>query len=170
MPTRSASPVDLAAFSSGPDSGRASPWSAQHETELRRNAEYERNYWKARAGELQEELTRLRAAANEQQGVVHFMDRNSSHFGDEVRILREKLRRWDKRNWAELVVSALKGQKGSGQMDYTCDIRDCVAFKGALHHILETDREECRVYLETHAFRVEKQLLHKMIGTCQVPD
>ena len=47
---------------------------------------------------------------------------------------------------------------------------DCVAFKGALRHILEADREECRVYLETHAFRVEKQLLHKMIGTCQVPD
>ena len=39
---------------------------------------------------------------------------------------------------------------------------DCVAFKGALRHILEADREECRVYLETHAFRVEKQLLHKM--------
>ena len=43
------------------------------------------------AGEFEEELTRLRAAANEKQGVVHFMDRNSSHFRDEVRVLREKL-------------------------------------------------------------------------------
>ena len=76
--------------------------------------------------------------------------------------MRQKLGRWDERNWAELVVSALKGPRDGSQLDYTMDVRDCVAFKGALKEIHRQRDEESREWLQTHAFRKEKQMLTKM--------
>ena len=37
---------------------------------------------------------------------------SSGHLSEEGRVLREKLRRWDSKNWAQLVLLALKGGKG----------------------------------------------------------
>ena len=76
--------------------------------------------------------------------------------------MRQKLGRWDERNWAELVVSALKGPRDGSQLDYTMDVRDCGAFKGALKEIHRQRDEESREWLQTHAFRKEKQMLTKM--------
>ena len=90
------------------------------------------------------------------------MARESSQYREEVRVLREIMSRWDKRNWAELCVSVLKGLRGGEQIDYTMDVRDCTAFEGALKEIHRQRDEECSAWLQTHAFRAEKQLLGKM--------
>ena len=162
METRALSPVPPATPGSGPSSGRSSPWSAQAEIELRREAERIRNCWKTRCLAAENNLRDVRAALMEEQGRVQFMARNSSQFFREVNVLRAKLGRWDKRNWAELVVSALKGPRDGSQLDYTMDVRDCESFQGALKEIHRQRDEECCEWLQTHAFRMEKQLLGKM--------
>ena len=63
---------------------------------------------------------------------------------------------------AELAIAALKGPRDGSQLDYTMDVRDCVQFKAALDEIHCIRDEESRDWLETHAFRAEKQLLGKM--------
>ena len=139
-----------------------SPWSAQAEIELRRNAEWNKNYWKSRCLTAEHDLKVARSTISEEQGNLKFMARGSSEFAEKVKVLRQKLGRWDERNWAELVVSALKGPRDGSQLDYTMDVRDCEAFKGALKEIHRQRDEESREWLQTHAFRKEKQMLSKM--------
>ena len=131
MQTRSASPVQPETPDARPRVGIESPWSSAVETELRVRAESSRNFWKSRAGELEEELRRVRATLDG-TNCLQFMDRKGSQFRRESQVLRDKLRaRYDKRNWAELCISALAAQR-EGEIDYTCDVRDCVAFRSAL--------------------------------------
>ena len=134
MQTRSASPVQPETPDARPRVGIESPWSSAVETELRVRAESSRNFWKSRAGELEEELRRVRATLDG-TNCLQFMDRKGSQFRRESQVLRDKLRaRYDKRNWAELCISALAAQR-EGEIDYTCDVRDCVAFRSALKEI-----------------------------------
>ena len=161
MQTRSASPVQPETPDARPRVGIESPWSSAVETELRVRAESSRNFWKSRAGELEEELRRVRATLDG-TNCLQFMDRKGSQFRRESQVLRDKLRaRYDKRNWAELCISALAAQR-EGEIDYTCDVRDCVAFRSALKEIHRQRDEECKEHLEQHAFRIEKQMLLKM--------
>ena len=159
MDARGDSPVPPATPDAGPSSGRDSPWSAQAEIELRREAERKRNLWKSRCLKAENDLRVARGAFTEEQGRVQFMARTSTQFQIEVKVLRQKLGRWDERNWAELVASALKGPRDGSQLDYTMDVRDCEAFKGALKEIHRQRDEESREWLQTHAFRKEKQML-----------
>ena len=115
----------------------------------------------ARAREL-EALLRAANAALDEATTIRFMPRDYAHFSQEAEVLRQKMGRWDKRNWAELAMLALKGARSGEQLDYTMDVRDCVAFKGALTEIHRQRDEESSVWLQTHAFRIEKQLLGKM--------
>ena len=79
------------------------------------------------------------------------MARESSQYREEVRVLREIMSRWDKRNWAELCVSVLKGPRGGEQIDYTMDVRGCMAFEGALKEIHRQRDEECSAWLQQAA-------------------
>ena len=138
------------------------PWSAEAEIELRRKAEADRDYWKAEAGRLEERCRVLSAAADDQEGRVSFLERNSSLYYREVQVLRAKMRRWDPANWAELCVSMLKGKRGDPDShDYTSDITSAPAFREELKAIHANRDEECRLWLESHALRPEKQLLVK---------
>ena len=162
MSTTNPSPVPPSTPNSGPSSGRASPWSAQAEVELRQQAEKRATYWQKQCRDKDEEIRVLRAAADDRAGRVHLMARDSSQFGEEVQVLREKFKRYDKRNWTELALAVLKGPRSGEQLDYTMDVRDCVAFRAALKEIHRQRDEESREWLQDHAFRAEKQLLGKM--------
>ena len=74
------------------ESPLAAPWSAQAETELRRQAEKSRNHWKARCLKAEGALRDLAAAAGD-GAAVKFMARDSSQYKDEVRVLRLRLAR-----------------------------------------------------------------------------
>ena len=90
------------------------------------------------------------------------MEAHNTTFYGEVKTVREFLRRYDPRNWAELCVSALKGLRGDAESkDYTSDITWCTAFKDELAAIYAIRDEECRMWLEGHSFRIEKQSLVK---------
>ena len=169
MNTRSGSPAPPLTPCDAAASGRASPAVAQVETELRREVEHRcstlrRNadVWKRRFYVIQRQLRIANDALKKKQDAVHFMDRKSSQFRKEVPVLRKLLQRWDQRNWAELCVSALKGSEGGSQIDYTMDVRDCVAFMEALKEIHRRRDESCRTWLEDNAFRPEKMMLVKM--------
>ena len=161
MQTRGASPVPPETSAASPSPVVSSPWSAAAETELRQKAERSYSHWKARATELEAELRAARAALKEGT-TIRFMERDDCHFSQEADVLRQKMGRWDKRNWAELAILALRGPRSGDQLDYTVDVRDCVAFKGALTEIHRQRDEESCAWLQAHAFRVEKQLLGKM--------
>ena len=162
MNRRNSSPVQPHTPSGPSSRGSDSPWSLQYETELRRKAEHDRNHWKSRALASEEELRKSRGALGDSTR-VQYMDRNGSQFFREVIVLREKLAaRWDPRNWAELCMSALKGPRDGCQLDYTMDVRDCVAFQPALKEIHRQRDEESSQWLQNHAFCIEKQLLCKM--------
>ena len=142
---------------------QAAPWSAEHETELKRYEQKIASYWKREAQRLLERNRELSAALSEKEGRIKWMDRNTSQYYDEVKILRLKLGRWDERNWADLCVSALNGEHGNPlSMDRTSEITDSKAFRLELAAIHERRDEACRDYLQTHAFRVQKQLLAKV--------
>ena len=83
---------------------QAAPWSAEHETELKRYEQKIASYWKREAQRLLERNRELSAALSEKEGRIKWMDRNTSQYYDEVKILRLKLGRWDERNWADLCV------------------------------------------------------------------
>ena len=161
MTTRSASAAPPATPTAAPSTGSEAPWSAQAAQELLAKAEHDRNYWKREAGRLKEALVVASAALSDKQDRVSFMERGVSHFYREVAALREKLKRWDKRNWTELCIAALKGGEAD-QLDYTVDIRDCVSFREALKDIHRQRDESNLEWLQGHAFRGEKQILAKM--------
>ena len=138
----------------------AAPWSAQAETELRRQAEKSRNHWKARCLKAEAALRDLAAAAGD-GAAVKFMARDSSQYKDEVRVLRLRLARWDERNWAELCVSVLHGRRQvkHGDTNHTWEIAACKKFQPALNAIHAARDKSNREYLQLHAFRPEKMLL-----------
>ena len=140
------------------------PWTAQHELELRRKAEIERNHWKTRCLKAESALRDLAAAAGDGAAVVKFMARDSSQYKDEVRVLRLKMARWDERNWAELCVSVLRGRRQlkHGDTNHTWEIAACKQFQPALNAIHAARDKSNREYLQLHAFRPEKMLLLKM--------
>ena len=86
-----------------------------------RAAEHDRNYWKREAGRLKEALVVSNAALSEKQDRISFMERGSAHFYREVATLREKLKRWDTRNWTELCIAVLKGGEIRGM--FTWNVR-----------------------------------------------
>ena len=69
------------------------PWAAQHENELRQQAEMKYSQYKARADRAEEEVRTLRAALAEASGAVQCMDRGGSQFYREVGVLRAKMAR-----------------------------------------------------------------------------
>ena len=163
MSTRAASPAPPATPGSAGTPAQASPVTAvQAEIDLRRRAEKNSAYWKREFHRLEEELRVARAAVDERADRVSYMERGSSQFGREVQVLREKLQRYDQRNWVELAIGVLKGPRDGSQLDYTMDVRDCVQFRAALSEIHRQRDEESREWLQNHAFRAEKQLLGKM--------
>ena len=162
MDTRSSTPAPSTPSASAKTGGIEAPWSGQAEVELRRAAETKRDWWKAKAMQLEESLRAANAALKQKQDTIQFVERGSSQFRKQVPILRDMLKRWDKRNWAELCVAALKGPQDGSQLDMTCDIRDCISFRDALKDIHRQRDESTRVWLEEHAFRPEKMLLAKL--------
>ena len=138
------------------------PWKAQHAEELLRASERLTCWWKREAERLQDRNKVLSAACEAREGAVSWMEAHNTTFYGEVKTVREFLRRYDPRNWAELCVSALKGLRGDADSkDYTSDITWCTAFKDELAAIYAIRDEECRMWLEGHSFRIEKQSLVK---------
>ena len=111
MDARGDSPGPPATPDAGPSSGRGSPWSAQAEIELRREAEWNRNHWKSRCVKAENDLKVARSTISEEQGNIQFMARGSTQFKYEVRVLRQKLGRWDERSVENLPVSHILGNQ-----------------------------------------------------------
>jgi hypothetical protein len=120
------------------------------------------SYWNARARKAEKSLEEARAALNDNQGVRAYMEPASSDIYKQGRVLRDKMRRWDPANWAQLSMIAMDCVDDDGE-----DVRETVWetpwVKRALHGKLEEDRAECAEYLATHALRPEKFLLAKML-------
>ena len=108
------------------------------------------SYWKARARQAEKSLEEARAALNDNQGVRAYMEPASSDIYKQGRVLREKMRRWDPANWAQLSMIAMDCVVDDGE-----DVRETIWetpwVKRALHGKLEEDRAECAEYLATHA-------------------
>ena len=104
-PLRRVSPRNLP----GQPARAGSPWSDGHETELRRRADLQIEYWRARAKKAESDNITLRAAMAAKVGAVGFMQSGISYFYVQARALRLILARWDPRNWAELCILALRG-------------------------------------------------------------
>ena len=91
------------------------------------------------------------------------MQRSDHHWAREAQILREKMRRWDERNWAELTMSALAGDRlNEEQTNHVSEVTESVHFKAELKAIHARRDEECRAHLEQTAFRPEKMYMAKM--------
>lgn len=94
----------------GTDSPRAgSPWSAQHEVELRRIADQHYSVQKARAEKAEKELMQLRAAHTTDDAQLAFIPTGQSNYYKEVAVLQVRLGRWHPDNLADLIGNALAG-------------------------------------------------------------
>ena len=145
---------------SGTDSPRAgSPWSAQHEVELRRDVERKYSFEKARAEKAEKELTKLRAAHTTNDAQLAFMPAGQSNYYREVAVLQVRLGRWHPDNLADLMGNAL------ATLVPGTDLRPGIAHAGSWHKTLDEIREdtlrESRKWLMEHAFRPAKFVLSK---------
>ena len=136
------------------------PWTSQHETELRRDVEADLNYWRQRARNLENQVRTLRAAAQQQEGAVSFMEPTSGNMYTEAAILRQMVadgRRWDEGNWSELCALALKGCNP----DKLPELKHTVAFQAELRRLREEILKESAEHLAAHAYHPGKFMLAK---------
>ena len=133
----------------------------QAEVDLRRKAEGRHAEWKAEAGRLHKLLRKANAALDDTAGHIKYMVKGDPHFYEEAQVWRQRMRRWDPRNWADLSVSGLAGKRGTDDINYTHDITDSMAFRLELNAIHARRDEQCRDYLATHAYRPAKLALIK---------
>ena len=133
----------------------------QAEVDLRRKVEGRRDEWKAEARRLEKLLRKANAALDNSADKIKYMVKGDPHFYEEAQVWRQRMRRWDPRNWADLSVSGLAGKRGSDEINYTHDITDSLAFGPELKAIHARRDEQCRDYLATHAFRPAKLALIK---------
>ena len=124
----------LSRLSDGGDSGRDSPWSDGHETELRRQSDKEASRWYHRAQKAEDELAQLKAATAGREGAVRHLKETEGDLYTEAAVLRCMMRRWDPRNWAALAVHALKGD--DGETDRRSEIASASVFEPVLAPLL----------------------------------
>ena len=134
------------------------------EIELRQQAEGRANSYMQETQRLKERLKEANAALSEQEGAVDFLQRGSSFYYREAQVLRRKLCRWDERNWAELVMTALAGSKNgsSSEVNYIHDVTDTLSFAPELRLIHQRRDQACCDWLAQHAYHPAKCLLVKM--------
>ena len=84
MDTRSSTPAPSTPSASAKTGGLEAPWSAQAEVELRRAAETNRDWWKAKAMHAEESLRGANAALKQKQDTIQFVERGSSQFRKQV--------------------------------------------------------------------------------------
>ena len=106
-------------------------------------------------------LRKANAALDDTAGHIKYMVKGDPHFYEEAQVWRQRMRRWDPRNWADLSVSGLAGKRGTDDINYTHDITDSMAFRLELNAIHARRDEQCRDYLATHAYRPAKLALIK---------
>ena len=125
------------------------------EIELRRRAETRASGYLAETLRLKERLLLLaNAALSEKEDAVSLLQRGTSYYYEEAHVLRQKLRRWDPRNWAELVMTALAGSRDGQQneINYTHDVTDTLSFAPELRLIHQRRDQACCDWLQEHAF------------------
>ena len=138
-------------------------WTAQHEVEMRREAEVREALLIKKVEWLRAKLQIANAALEKVEGTATFLDRCSRQFRRQVKVLRKFLARWDERNWNDLSSAALRGNpKDSTEKDHTIELLKSASMNGARKRYAEEVREDSRKHLESHAFRTEKMMLAKM--------
>ena len=73
-------------LSDGADSGGDSPWSAEHETELLRDAQAQLILWRTRARDAEKQLVSLKAATAGREGAVRHLNDTEGDMYNEAKV------------------------------------------------------------------------------------